>query len=253
MMPHPRPRGGQWLLALAAGCTWLLAGQHLAGQAGADQAGIHQAATIAPPTSTPVQHHPAPQPHPAPTQHRPTSPPSSTRTSPRSSTETSQQQAARAVAFALAQRGKLYELGAEGPDAYDCSGLVWRAWQHTGFDWERMTAAGQWQWLHSRGHDLPAKQLRPGDLLFYAHDATDAASIHHVAMAVGEGRMVEGPPPGTPSASGCCAGAACSPLPGRPPDHSSARRHPHATDPDAHRPGRAPQGAHRHRLHPLRR
>jgi cell wall-associated NlpC family hydrolase len=66
--------------------------------------------------------------------------------------------------------GKPYELGAEGPNAYDCSGLVWRAWQHAGLDWERMTAAGQWQWLHSCGHDLPGTRLRRGDLLFYAND-----------------------------------------------------------------------------------
>jgi hypothetical protein len=74
------------------------------------------------------------------------------------------------VAFALAQRGKPYELGAEGPDAYDCSGLVWRAWQHAGLSWERMAAASQWQWLHQHGHDVRATQLRPGDLLFYARD-----------------------------------------------------------------------------------
>jgi cell wall-associated NlpC family hydrolase len=75
----------------------------------------------------------------------------------------------RAVAVALAQQGKPYELGAEGPDADDCSGLTWLAWQHAGLGWERMSAAGQWQWLH-RGRDVPATQLHPGDLLFYANN-----------------------------------------------------------------------------------
>ena len=37
--------------------------------------------------------------------------------------------ATRAVAFALAQRGKPYRWGAQGPGAYDCSGLTWAAWQ----------------------------------------------------------------------------------------------------------------------------
>jgi hypothetical protein len=69
--------------------------------------------------------------------------------------------AGRAVAFALAQRGKPYRWGAEGPGAYDCSGLTWRAWQHAGLSWARMSAAGQWQWLHQHGHDIPATQLRP--------------------------------------------------------------------------------------------
>jgi hypothetical protein len=37
--------------------------------------------------------------------------------------------AGRAVAFALAQRGKPYRWGAKGPGAYDCSGLTWAAWR----------------------------------------------------------------------------------------------------------------------------
>ena len=88
--------------------------------------------------------------------------------------------------------------GAEGPDAYDCSGLTWLAWQHAGLDWARMSAAGQWPWLHHRGHDLPARQVGPGDLLFSANDPSGPASIHHVAMHVGHGRMVEAPAPGIP-------------------------------------------------------
>jgi cell wall-associated NlpC family hydrolase len=35
---------------------------------------------------------------------------------------------ARAVAFALRQRGKPYRWGAEGPGAFDCSELTWAAW-----------------------------------------------------------------------------------------------------------------------------
>jgi NlpC/P60 family len=50
-------------------------------------------------------------------------------------------QAARAVAFALGQRGKPYQWGAEGPHAYDCSGLTWAAWQAAGVTIPR-TAAG---------------------------------------------------------------------------------------------------------------
>jgi cell wall-associated NlpC family hydrolase len=61
-----------------------------------------------------------------------------------------------------------------------------------------MSAAGQWQWLHDRGHDVPAKQVGPGDLLFYANNPHDPATIHHLAMAIGNGRMVEAPTPGIP-------------------------------------------------------
>ena len=90
--------------------------------------------------------------------------------------------ATRAVAFALAQRGKPYRWGAEGPDAFDCSGLTWAAWRAAGVTVPR-TAAGQLA-------DLPRArgQLRPGDLLVYR---TDGPSRRHVAMVVGPGRMVE--------------------------------------------------------------
>jgi NlpC/P60 family len=40
--------------------------------------------------------------------------------------------AAWAVTFALGQRGKPYRWGAEGPLAFDCSGLTWAAWQAAG-------------------------------------------------------------------------------------------------------------------------
>jgi cell wall-associated NlpC family hydrolase len=90
--------------------------------------------------------------------------------------------AARAVAFALAQRGKPYRWGAQGPHAFDCSGLTWAAWRAAGVTIPR-TAAGQLAGLpRVRG------QVRPGDLLIYR---TDGPSRRHVAMVVGRGRMVE--------------------------------------------------------------
>jgi cell wall-associated NlpC family hydrolase len=90
--------------------------------------------------------------------------------------------AARAVAFAMRQRGKPYRWGAEGPHAFDCSGLTWAAWQAAGVTIPR-TAAGQLAGLpRVRGG------LRPGDLLIYR---SSGPSRRHVAMVVGEGRMVE--------------------------------------------------------------
>jgi cell wall-associated NlpC family hydrolase len=89
---------------------------------------------------------------------------------------------ARAVAFALTQQGKPYRWGAEGPDAYDCSGLTWAAWEHAGVAIPR-TAAGQLAGL-PRVHG----QLRPGDLVIYP---SDGPSSRHVAMVVSPGRIVE--------------------------------------------------------------
>jgi cell wall-associated NlpC family hydrolase len=90
--------------------------------------------------------------------------------------------AARAVTFALAQRGKPYRWGAEGPHAFDCSGLTWAAWRSAGVTIPR-TAAGQLA-------DLPRVRgrLQPGDLMIYP---SRSPSRRHVAMVVGQGRMVE--------------------------------------------------------------
>jgi cell wall-associated NlpC family hydrolase len=97
--------------------------------------------------------------------------------------------AARAVAFAMRQRGKRYQWGAEGPGAYDCSGLTWAAWRTAGVAIPR-TAAGQLAALPQvRG------RLRPGDLLIYR---SRGPSRRHVAMVVGPGRMVEAPGRGIP-------------------------------------------------------
>jgi peptidoglycan DL-endopeptidase CwlO len=97
--------------------------------------------------------------------------------------------AARAVAFALAQRGKPYRWGAEGPHAFDCSGLTWAAWRAAGVAIPR-TAAGQLAGLPPvRG------RLQPGDLVIYR---SDGPSHRHVAIVVGGGRMVEAPARGVP-------------------------------------------------------
>jgi cell wall-associated NlpC family hydrolase len=91
-------------------------------------------------------------------------------------------QAARVVAFALAQRGKSYRWGAQGPHAFDCSGLTWAAWRAAGVTIPR-TAAGQLATLpRARG------RLQPGDLLIYR---STGPTGRHVAMVVGRGRMVE--------------------------------------------------------------
>jgi cell wall-associated NlpC family hydrolase len=89
---------------------------------------------------------------------------------------------ARAVTFAMRQRGKPYRWGAEGPGAYDCSGLTWAAWRAAGVAIPR-TAAGQLAGLpRVRG------RLRPGDLLIYR---SNGPSRRHVAMVVGRGRIIE--------------------------------------------------------------
>jgi cell wall-associated NlpC family hydrolase len=89
---------------------------------------------------------------------------------------------ARAVAFALGQRGKPYRWGGQGPAAFDCSGLSWAAWRSAGVAIPR-TAAAQLAGLpRVRG------RLQPGDLVIYP---TSGPTRRHVAVVVDRGRMVE--------------------------------------------------------------
>ncbi|MFG2636965.1 NlpC/P60 family protein [Streptomyces sp. NPDC048362] len=91
----------------------------------------------------------------------------------------------RAVSYALGQLGKPYQWGARGPAAYDCSGLTSRAWERAGTPIPR-TSQEQWRRLER----VPLRQLRPGDLVVYFPEAT------HVAMYVGDGKVVQAPRPG---------------------------------------------------------
>ncbi|GAA2780926.1 C40 family peptidase [Streptomyces showdoensis] len=92
---------------------------------------------------------------------------------------------AEALRFAVAQIGKPYEWGAEGPDTYDCSGLTQRAWASAGRELPR-TSQEQWQTLPR----VPLSRLRPGDLVVYFPEAT------HVALYLGDGLVVHAPRPG---------------------------------------------------------
>jgi peptidoglycan DL-endopeptidase CwlO len=93
-----------------------------------------------------------------------------------------------AIRFALGELGKPYVWGATGPNTYDCSGLILRAFQASGIDLPRVSR----QQFTAGGH-VRVKEAQPGDLLFYATDPNDPATIHHVMLYVGDGQMVEAP------------------------------------------------------------
>ena len=54
-----------------------------------------------------------------------------------------------------------------------------------------------WQQFQAGGH-VPVKQAQPGDLLFWAYDESDPETIHHVAMYLGDGQMMEAQQSGVP-------------------------------------------------------
>ncbi|THA52460.1 C40 family peptidase [Streptomyces sp. A1136] len=90
-----------------------------------------------------------------------------------------------ALAYAVAQIGKPYVWGAEGPASFDCSGLTSRAWEHAGRPIPR-TSQEQWAQLPK----VPLDRLRPGDLVVYFPTAT------HVALYIGDGKVIQAPRPG---------------------------------------------------------
>jgi cell wall-associated NlpC family hydrolase len=93
-----------------------------------------------------------------------------------------------AIAFALGEVGKPYLWGGTGPDRYDCSGLLLRAWQAAGINLPRVSR----QQFYAGGH-LPVRQMQPGDLFFLGTDPSDPSTIHHVAMYIGNDQYVEAP------------------------------------------------------------
>lgn len=93
-----------------------------------------------------------------------------------------------AITFAIAEVGKPYVWGATGPNTYDCSGLMLRAFQAAGINLPRVSR----QQFYAGGH-VPIAQAQAGDLLFYATDPSDPSTIHHVGLYMGDGQMVEAP------------------------------------------------------------
>ncbi len=92
---------------------------------------------------------------------------------------------------ALSRQGMPYVWGAAGPASFDCSGLVQWSFAQAGVRMPRV-AADQAR----TGPAVPVSQLQPGDLLFYHTDPTDPGYISHVAIYLGDGKMIQAPQPG---------------------------------------------------------
>jgi cell wall-associated NlpC family hydrolase len=84
--------------------------------------------------------------------------------------------------------GQAPDLGIIG---FDCSGLTQYAYARAGISIPRNSRA-QYSALPKVGSD----DLLPGDLVFWATDPSNPATIHHVAIYLGDGKMVEAPESG---------------------------------------------------------
>jgi cell wall-associated NlpC family hydrolase len=97
----------------------------------------------------------------------------------------------KAVAYAKKQvvARKPYVWGAQGPNSFDCSGLVYAAYKDAGLGyptWGRLNAA-----LYFVATKRVAfNELVPGDLLFYSYDGS-VQNIHHISIYAGNGMMWE--------------------------------------------------------------
>ncbi|UUZ60121.1 C40 family peptidase [Nocardioides sp. B-3] len=78
---------------------------------------------------------------------------------------------------AMAQRGDAYSYGSAGPNAFDCSGLVFYSYRRAGFNVPRTSGAQA-----AYTHRVALKQnMRPGDLMFFFN----SGGVYHAAIFVG--------------------------------------------------------------------
>ena len=91
------------------------------------------------------------------------------------------------VDLATKQLGKPYVWGAEGPNSFDCSGLVYYVYKNAAGKTLPRTAAAQ----YGVGVAVSKSNLQPGDLIFSSTDGS--GRVTHVAIYVGNGQMIHAP------------------------------------------------------------
>lgn len=95
---------------------------------------------------------------------------------------------AMAAAVALDQVGVRYRYGGNGPQGFDCSGLVHYAYRQAGVSVPRTTGE-----LWAAAADVDRNDLRAGDILFFRVEG----KMSHVGMYLGERRFVHAPQSGS--------------------------------------------------------
>lgn len=108
-----------------------------------------------------------------------------------SSSRTTEAMRLKAVEFAKRQvlAGKPYVWGDEGPNSFDCSGLVYAAYRSAGLgwpNWDRLNSALYYRYIKQ----IPLAEMQPGDLLFYSYDGS-TSKIHHISIYAGNEMMWE--------------------------------------------------------------
>ncbi|WP_312800862.1 NlpC/P60 family protein [Corynebacterium variabile] len=91
------------------------------------------------------------------------------------------------VGAAMSKLGSPYSWGATGPDAFDCSGLMFWAYQQMGKSIPRTSSA-----QIAGGTPVSREQLQPGDIVGYY------SGVSHVGMYIGDGKIVHASDYGIP-------------------------------------------------------
>ncbi|WP_294179865.1 C40 family peptidase [uncultured Schumannella sp.] len=101
-----------------------------------------------------------------------------------------------AISYARAQLGEPYVWGGAGPSGWDCSGLTMMAYSSVGVSIGGHGSTSQYNYLKSAGKLVNIADLQAGDLLFYSDGGSTTGTKYHVALYVGNGKMIEAPYPG---------------------------------------------------------
>lgn len=109
----------------------------------------------------------------------------------KSTFRTTPEMRAKAVDFAKRQvlAKKPYVWGSEGPNSFDCSGLVYAAYKSAGLgwpNWDRLNSGLYYTYTKQ----IPLADMEPGDLIFYSYKGT-ISTIHHISIYAGNGMMWE--------------------------------------------------------------
>lgn len=112
-----------------------------------------------------------------------------TATAPSTSSSTASGSAAAVIAFARAQIGDAYVLGASGPNSWDCSSLLQAAFKQAGISLPRVS-----QDQSTAGTPVSLSNVQPGDILYWGSAGSGA---YHVALYVGDGKFIGAENPST--------------------------------------------------------
>ena len=79
------------------------------------------------------------------------------------------------------QKGDPYSYGAAGPNAFDCSGLIYYSFRKAGFKHVPRTSSAQARHMNR----IERSQLRRGDFVFFHRGGASPGNVYHVGVFAG--------------------------------------------------------------------